>query len=246
MKRCGLVCYSHMAFQVLALGVYTVSGWKRSFLGDATTSEQCSKVDHELGLWATFCTTHPHEAVPEMQRLNRSGLLYCVGRGDQAPDLFVAVTYDQPSATQHYELLQDLKRAWYAQEIQTEKQLGRYLIDCNTDPKERGKIKHLEQEIDETRAHLTKGIMGLLDRQQSLEELDETTGRLLLESGDIVRNSKGVADKQRCKALKWGIWCVVVLICVIIVLGGGGVLVWFLGLIPVPSVPSWNGNNNTL
>jgi len=143
-------------------------------------------------------------------------------------------------------LLMDKVREWKCDTKPLLKQALDYSI------KEPGKLDTLiaiEQEMKDVEKIMHQNIQATIDRQDRLETVTEASESLLAESVIIFTNSKEVRKKKCWQAYKYCLILICVIICVILVLGGGGALIWFLGLVgklfPSFSSPTQDPLQNT-
>jgi hypothetical protein len=230
------------ATRFLCVGAYDGERWCRAFQADASTAEQRQQLDVYMQELATQAPT-----LALRMRTNAGGLMYCVDHAESdfgAHWLFLVAGRMQASAMPFYNVLEELQRLPGCADQQ---KLNRFLLDCNTSPEERGKLARLQQDMDATQAAMGSAISGLLDRQQNLEQLDDTVASLLDESRRERDHSRGVVDSQCRKALKWCMWLGMVACCLLVLLVGVPTALYFLGLLKdlLPSWPS-SSTNSTL
>jgi hypothetical protein len=150
---------------------------------------------------------------------------------DCDPDTYgiygVVADHKTAKTTLCYVLIDKIRQEWKCNDKKMLALALQYAID---QPGKLDKLVAVEQELKDVTGLMHKGITGLMERQDNLDSLESQSETLLDYSKRTFENSKKVRKKKCWQAHKYGLIAACVCVGLIILLGGGGFLLWFLGV----------------
>lgn len=197
-----------------------------AFTDEATKDD---RVAIRAGVDELVATLLAQECSGGRQRFIRVGYQYVIDTDAVAEPTFVVVVAREDFPVRRcWHMIEDIRKVPQARASNAclLKEIEFFNSNPNAD-----KLLAVQAEIDATKGIMMQNMEKVFDRQERMDDLMEASDRLLDQSIIIQRTSFKVADKQKWKACKWTVCCIVVALCVFVFLGGGTFLIFFFDVI---------------